>query len=195
MLPLTEAEQRHLLRLARQSVEECVRYNRPLAVEEPEGALRERCGAFVTLRKSSQLRGCIGVVEAAKPLYRTVVECAMGAAVHDPRFYPVMPEELSEVRVEISVLSPLIEITPDRIEVGEHGLLVWQGERRGVLLPQVAVEWKWDRVRFLEETCRKAGLPTNAWQRGAKILAFTTQTFGESLAAEFSSRQTAADRE
>ena len=184
MLPLTEAERQRLLELARQALEASVRHNDLPAAEEPEGALREPCGAFVTLRKSRQLRGCIGVVEALKPLYKTVQECALAAALRDPRFQPVEPDELPELRIEVSVLSPLAEVTPDQVEVGRHGLLVSLGERRGVLLPQVAVEWKWDARRFLEETCLKAGLPKSAWQGGAKIQAFTTQAFGEPLAVE-----------
>ena len=191
MLPLNEAERQRLLELARQALEASVRHNDLPAAEEPEGALREPCGAFVTLRKSRQLRGCIGVVEALKPLYQTVQECALAAALHDPRFQPVEPDELPELRIEVSVLSPLVEVTPDQIEVGRHGLLVSLGERRGVLLPQVAVEWKWDGRRFLEETCLKAGLPKSAWQGGAKIQAFTTQAFGE-LAVEYSPPRTAA---
>jgi AmmeMemoRadiSam system protein A len=187
MSPLTEADQGRLLRLARQALEESVRYDRLPTVKEAGGALQEERGAFVTLRKLRQLRGCIGVVEAFKPLYQTVLECTRAAALHDPRFSPVTPEELPEVRMEVSVLSPPAELAPDQIEVGRHGLLVSLGEQRGVLLPQVAVEWKWDRRRFLEETCRKAGLPKSAWQYGARIEAFTAQTFGEPLEAEVSS--------
>ena len=182
MLPLTEAERQRLLELARQTLEESVRHHRLPAAEEPEGGLCEPCGAFVTLRKSRQLRGCIGVVEALKPLYQTVQECALAAALHDPRFQPVEPDELPELRIEVSVLSPLVDVTADQIEVGRHGLLVSLGERRGVLLPQVAVEWKWDARRFLEETCLKASLPRSAWQGGARIQAFTAQAFGEPLA-------------
>ena len=191
MLPLTEAERQRLLELARQALEASVRHNDLPAAEEPEEALREPCGAFVTLRKSRQLRGCIGVVEALKPLYQTVQECALAAALRDPRFQPVEPDELPELRIEVSVLSPLAEVTPDQVEVGRHGLLVSLGERRGVLLPQVAVEWKWDARRFLEETCLKAGLPKTAWQGGARIQAFTTQAFGEPLAAEYLPPRTA----
>ena len=191
MLPLTEAERQRLLELARQALEESVRHNRLPATEESEGALREPCGAFVTLRKSRQLRGCIGVVEALKPLYQTVQECALAAALHDPRFQRVEPDELPGLRIEVSVLSPLAEVTPDQVEVGRHGLLVSLGERRAVLLPQVAVEWKWDARRFLEETCLKAGLPKSAWQGGARIQAFTTQAFGEPLAVEYSPPRTA----
>jgi AmmeMemoRadiSam system protein A len=180
MSPLTESEQLVLLRLAREALEESVRQHRLSEIaEEPSGALREPCGAFVTLHKSGRLRGCIGYVEAVKPLYATVRECAMAAALHDPRFDPVTPKELPALKLEISVLSPMEDITPDKIEVGRHGLLISQGFRRGLLLPQVAVEWKWDRDQFLEETCLKAGLAPDAWQHGARIQAFTAQVFEE----------------
>ena len=186
MSPLSEADQQVLLRLARHALEESVRRLRLPEVEEPPAALGERRGAFVTLRKLQQLRGCIGVVEAFQPLYHTVVECAAAAALHDPRFQPVAPEELSELRTEISVLSALVEVSPDQIEVGRHGLLISEGERRGVLLPQVAIEWDWDRQRFLEETCHKAGLPRSAWRHGARIHAFSVQVISEPVAASVS---------
>ena len=107
----------------------------------------------------------------------------MAAALSDPRFEPVAPAELSSLNVEVSVLSPLFDISPDQVELGRHGLLISKGDRRGVLLPQVPVDLNWDRSRFLEETCRKAGLPSNAWQHGARIQAFTTQIFAETHAA------------
>jgi AmmeMemoRadiSam system protein A len=141
--------------------------------------LLEKCGAFVTLHKSGSLRGCIGYAEPAKPLFRTVRQCALAAALHDPRFEPVVPDELPDLHIEISVLSPLQVIAPEQIEVGRHGLIVSLGPRRGLLLPQVASGWKWDRIRFLEEACVKAGLPRDAWNRGAKVEAFTAQVFAE----------------
>ena len=179
MLPLTEAEQVTLLRMARQAIAESVREHRLREIEEPAGALRQPAGAFVTIRKGKRLRGCIGYVEALKPLYVTVRECARAAALQDPRFEPVNPEELPEMRLEISVLSPLEVVRPEQVEVGRHGLLISQGLRRGLLLPQVPVEWNWGRGRFLEETCIKAGLAPDAWQEGARIQAFTAQVFEE----------------
>ncbi len=179
MLPLNETDQRHLLRLARQALEESVRRHRLPVLEEPSKTLRETRGAFVTLRKGEHLRGCIGHIDSPKPLQQTVCECALAAALRDPRFPPVTPEELPVLRIEISVLSELIEIHPDQIEIGRHGLLVSQGSQRGLLLPQVATQWKWDRERFLEETCLKANLPSDAWRRGARIQAFTAQVFAE----------------
>lgn len=179
MSPLSKADQQLLLRLARQALEESVRHYRLAEVEEPAGVLRENCGAFVTLTKAGRLRGCIGYIEPRKPLYQTVRECAMAAALHDPRFDPVAPEELPSLDLQISVLSPLEDISAEQVEVGRHGLLVSRGPQRGVLLPQVPVEWKWNREQFLEETCLKAGLPPDAWRHGAKIQAFTAQVFGE----------------
>jgi len=179
MLQLTDAEKHRLLELARTALEEVVRLGRMSEVAEPSGALQTPCGAFVTLEKRGQLRGCIGHIEALRPLYATVRECARAAALQDPRFEPVAPAELSSLRLEISILSPLVDIAPQDIEVGRHGLLVSRGAQRGLLLPQVAVEWNWDREQFLEETCLKAGLPPDAWRHGARIQAFTAQVLKE----------------
>jgi AmmeMemoRadiSam system protein A len=176
---LTNAEQEILLRIAREALEAGVA-ERALPDPGPvPDALLIRCGAFVTLHKTGKLRGCIGHIEGWGPLVRVVQECAVSAALHDPRFNPVTPEEVPWIRIETSVLSPLFALTPDEIEVGKHGLLVTLGSRRGLLLPQVAVEWKWDRQQFLQETCVKAGLPLDAWRRGAIIRGFTADVFGE----------------
>lgn len=179
MLPLNEGEQAALLRMARQALEEAVQHGRLSEIAAPSGALCEPCGAFVTLHKGTRLRGCIGYVEAHKPLFATVRECAVAAGLRDPRFDPVTPHELPNLRLEISVLSRLEDIATDQIEVGRHGLLISRGGQRGLLLPQVAVEWKWDRERFLAETCMKAGLPPDAWRYGARIQGFTAQVFEE----------------
>lgn len=179
MLQLNEADERALLGLARQALEEAARKGRLSEAGPPSGALEEKCGAFVTIHKAGRLRGCIGYVEPLRPLYQTVRECAFAAALRDPRFDPVTADELSELHLEISVLSPLQEISAEALEIGRHGLLVSQGFHRGLLLPQVAVEWHWDRNQFLEEACLKAGLPPGAWQHGARIQAFTAQVFSE----------------
>ncbi|HEV2178116.1 MAG TPA: AmmeMemoRadiSam system protein A [Terriglobia bacterium] len=179
MLPLTEGEQQLLLQIARRAIEEGVPGERRIRLEPGSGSLCEPRGAFVTLRLAHALRGCIGHVEAELPLCETVAECAVAASQHDPRFAPVTAEDLAELRIEISVLSPLADILPGEIEIGRHGLLISQGFRRGLLLPQVALEWKWDRERFLAETCCKAGLARDAWRHGARIQAFTTQAFAE----------------
>jgi AmmeMemoRadiSam system protein A len=191
MSPLTETDQLLLLRLAREALVESVRAGRLSEIEKPPGAPEEKCGAFVTLHKQGRLRGCVGYVESAKPLFQTVRECAQAAALRDTRFDPVEPEELSFLVLEISVLSPLEDILPDQIEVGRHGLLVSRGYQRGLLLPQVAVEWNWDRELFLSETCRKAGLPDDEWRRGVRIQAFTARIFSESRVAAGSSHHAA----
>jgi AmmeMemoRadiSam system protein A len=188
MLQLTDAEKHRLLELARSALEETVRYGKMAEAVEPAEALRTPCGAFVTLYKGRRLRGCIGHIEALRPLCVTVRECARAAALDDPRFEPVSPAELPSLRLEISILSPLVDIAPQQVEVGRHGLLISRGAQRGLLLPQVAVEWNWDREQFLEETCLKAGLPPEAWQHGARIQAFTAQVLKEpSKAKNYSS--------
>ena len=180
MSPLAEADQQTLLRMAREALVGYLNLAEiPKVMEPVSEALCQPCGAFVTLRKGKQLRGCIGYIEAARPLYITVRECAVAAALHDPRFPPVVKREVDRLTLEISVLSPLAEISFEDIEIGRHGLLISSGNQRGLLLPQVAVEWKWDRERFLQETCRKAGLPPDAWRHGAIVRAFTAQVFEE----------------
>jgi hypothetical protein len=186
MLPLTETDQRTLLRLAREALVGYLNSSEIPKIPDPGEALRQHCGAFVTLRKGNNLRGCIGVTEASKPLYITVRECAVWAALHDPRFPPVSKREVGGLNIEISVLSPLFGIAPENIEVGQHGLLISRGAIRGLLLPQVAVQWNWDRQKFLEETCGKAGLPPDAWRQGARIQAFTAQVFEEPHSARSS---------
>ena len=142
--------------------------------------LREVRGAFVTLRREGALRGCIGSMEGAQPLFETVAEMARSAAFRDPRFPAVANQEFCEIVLEISVLSPLKTIDdPATVELGRHGVLVAKGGRRGVLLPQVATQFGWDRETFLEQTCRKAGLPANAWRRGARLQIFEAEVFSE----------------
>jgi AmmeMemoRadiSam system protein A len=193
MSPLSEADQQSLLRMAREALVAYLESAEiPSVPVEPAETLRQHCGAFVTLRKGRNLRGCIGMVTANNPLYITVRECAVWAAVQDPRFPPVTKRELSELNLEVSVLSPLLEIAPHDIEVGRHGLVISHEGLRGLLLPQVAVQWKWNREQFLEETCRKAGLPPDAWRHGAKIQAFTAQVFEESPTARAASESSKA---
>lgn len=183
MSPLTDEERRFLLRWARRSLEASVRGEEtPLPADVP-GGVYAPAGSFVSLHKQGLLRGCIGYIQALYPLYRTVIEAAAAAALHDPRFLPVQPAELSGVAVEISVLSPFRTIRPEEIRVGTHGLLISQDRRRGLLLPQVAIEHRWNREQFLEETCRKAGLAPDAWRRGIMIEAFTADVFREELRA------------
>jgi AmmeMemoRadiSam system protein A len=147
----------------------------------PSTHLAEPRGVFTTLYLIGRLRGCVGYPTALMPLYRAVTESAWAAAFEDPRFPPVALEEARTVKVCLSVLSPLMPILPEQIELGRHGLLISEGSGRGLLLPQVPVEHGWDRDTFLEQTCRKAGLPTDAWRNGAniKIEAFTAEVFSD----------------
>jgi AmmeMemoRadiSam system protein A len=140
-----------------------------------------RAGAFVTLHARGELRGCIGYVEADRPLTDVVARCAVSAASSDPRFPPVSASELTLIHIEVSVLGPLEPVALiDEVEVGRHGLVVESGPRRGLLLPQVAPEWGWDAATFVAQTCRKAGLPPDAWpSRGATLLRFEADVFGE----------------
>jgi len=178
---LTSEERAALLRIARTTIEARIRGDRAPDVEVDSDVLKERRGAFVTLHLHGQLRGCIGYVEAYKPLHETVREMAEAAAFSDPRFPPVTEVEVPELEIEISVLSPLREIRDaEEIEVGVHGILLAQGHRQGLLLPQVATEYGWDRKTFLEHTCVKAGLPRNAWRdREVRIRVFSAEVFGE----------------
>jgi len=134
---------------------------------------------FTSLHLQGELRGCVGYVLPISPLYRAVAETAQAAAFDDTRFLPVTLEEARELEIELSILSPPKAIAPEAIEVGRHGLLISMAGRRGLLLPQVASERHWDSATFLQQTCHKAGLPHDAWKRGAAIEAFTAEVFGE----------------
>jgi AmmeMemoRadiSam system protein A len=137
-------------------------------------------GAFVTLRVQGDLRGCIGYPEPHLPLVDVIERCAVSAALSDPRFPSLNTSEWPLVRLEISVLGPIEPIADvAEIEIGRHGLIAELGRRRGLLLPQVAVEWNWDRETFAGHTCAKAGLPRDAWQHGAKLFKFEAEVFGE----------------
>jgi uncharacterized protein len=172
------AERALLLQLAHRSIEAALE-DRELDLTSPSQHLNECRGAFTTLHLHERLRGCIGYVFPTQSLYRTVAEAAKAAAFDDPRFGPVTPDEAPALKVEISVLSPLRPIAPEAVVVGKHGLVVSQGSRRGLLLPQVPLEWEWDRETFLSQTCLKAGLAPEAWLRGAELQGFTAEVFGE----------------
>ena len=178
---LTEAQKQALVDLARRSVVEQVTYGRSAPVPLDVG-LPAASGAFVTIKRCGQLRGCLGTLECRGGLAGEVARCAADAASEDPRFPPVAGEELPELDVEVSVLGPLEPIPPDpsQVVVGRHGLVAEQGARRGLLLPQVATEWGWTAEQFLRQTCVKAGLPGDAWQHGARIYRFEAEVFGES---------------
>ena len=170
-----------LLGLVHQTIDAALQGERAPAGPAPAPAphLGERRGAFVTLHLAGMLRGCVGFVQPTRGLYQTIIEAALNAAFHDPRFLPVTEEEAPGLQVEISVLSPLKPIAPEEIVVGRHGLVVSRGSHRGLLLPQVAVEQEWDTTTFLEQTCLKAGLPADAWKHGAALQAFTAEVFGD----------------
>jgi hypothetical protein len=179
---LTEQEKKDLLALARKSVEFAVGKDelyQPSA--SADATLDQERGAFVTLTISGELRGCIGYTSAIKPLYMTVRDTAKYAALNDPRFPPVSPSELPRLEYEVSVLSPLRRVLDvQQIKVGEHGLLMKNGDSEGLLLPQVPVEQKWDRQTFLEQTCRKAGMNPGCWKdENTDIFSFTAVVFNE----------------
>jgi AmmeMemoRadiSam system protein A len=180
MSSLSEADRRAALQLARTAVVEAVSHRKLLDAFPREGVFAERHGVFVTLLVAKRLQGCIGVIEANEPLGEAIVRCAASAALEDPRFTPMKMEQLGELSIEISLLSPLQPIDPEAIEIGHHGLLVRLHAHRGVLLPQVAIEHRLTRQQFLEETCRKAGLPREAWRDPeARFFGFTCEVFSE----------------
>jgi AmmeMemoRadiSam system protein A len=178
---LTETDKKTLIDIVKKTIECKLTDKKTPEFHIDSGILKEKKGAFVTLKKNENLRGCIGYIEAIKPLYKTVAEMAIAAAFNDPRFPPLNPDELRDVTLEISVLSPLKIINDIReIEVGIHGLYITKGFHSGLLLPQVATEYKWDRLTFLEETCHKAGLHPNAWKdKDTKIYIFSADVFKE----------------
>lgn len=176
---ITRADQQRLLSLARRALEARVGGQSPPAPEQG-GVLDEPRGAFVTIRRDGELRGCLGRIAVDAPLAETVADLSASVSDSDPRFNPVAPAELDEIDVEISVLTPEREVhSMSQIEPGRHGVIVEQGYRRGLLLPQVAVEQGWDAETFVSQTCRKAGLPPDAWRRGARIYVFEAEVFGE----------------
>ena len=175
---LSADEKKELLRLARQAVELFVRDGKALDYETKNPNFLSPKGAFVTLKKKGELRGCIGFIEPVYPLYKAVAQCAVYAATEDPRFGPVSAAELNVLEYEISVLTPLKKIDdPGLVRVGKHGLVISSGGRRGLLLPQVPVENNWDRLEFLAQACLKAGLSQDAWRKGAEISVFEAIVF------------------
>ncbi|MDD8025254.1 MAG: AmmeMemoRadiSam system protein B [Acidobacteriota bacterium] len=177
---LSAGEKKDLLALARRTLLSFLRDGTipPHGLTNPR--FEEPRGAFVTLTKNGELRGCIGYIEAVMPLVDTVQRCAVHAASEDPRFPPVAARELKDLAIEISVLTTPRRIDdPKLVEVGRHGLIMSRDGRRGLLLPQVAVEYRWGREEFLDQTCRKAGLPADAWKKGATIEVFEAIVFHE----------------
>jgi AmmeMemoRadiSam system protein A len=179
-LRLSDEDRCTLLALARQAISDVVFHLDFPDLPPPSGRLAEPGAAFVSVRCNGNLRGCIGRTSSDNTLAETVAQCAISAALQDPRFRPVGDEEMAGLQIEISVLSELLPLSPEQIQVGVHGILVVRDANRGLLLPQVAVERYWSAERFLEEGCRKAGLPLDAWRDPeTKLYAFGADVFSE----------------
>jgi AmmeMemoRadiSam system protein A len=178
---LTQQEKEILLQVARETISRITKGQPTPAFSYDLPIFMQKRGAFVTLHKHHELRGCIGYVQAYKPLLATIIEMAAAASQRDPRFTPVLTEEVPDLEIEISVLSPLQQIKdPDEIIIGKHGILIEHGYNTGLLLPQVATEYGWDRTTFLEHTCRKAGVGKDDWKDSkSKIFIFSAQIFSE----------------
>ena len=194
MSPLPEDARRRLLELARQSIVSSVVHGELPRMPPADPVLAAPAGAFVTLRITGRLRGCIGRLDFTQALADSVVCSAASAALHDARFRPLAAEEISVLTIEISVLSPPAAIRADEIEIGRHGLIITRGPARGVLLPQVALERAWDAIYFLEETCIKAGLARDAWRDAGTIVeGFIAEVFSEADFAESPAGDRSAD--
>jgi len=183
---LSTEEEQTLLRLSRFTLERWLTEKKYPSEKEMEGyeitpSLEQKVGVFVSIHKLGELRGCIGYLTGTTVIYKSVIENTVNAATKDPRFPPIGENELDMVDIEISVMTPLKPLEDiEDIEVGRDGLLLERGFHRGLLLPQVATEWGWDKYEFLEQTCRKAGLPPDAYQKkDTKIFCFQAQVFGE----------------
>jgi len=176
---IESAERRRLLQLARDAIAAHLS-GLPAPAIAPSPIIERRAGVFVSLHKGDALRGCIGHIEPDQPLLRGIPASAVAAASNDPRFAPVTSDELPALHIELSILGPLERIAgAAEIEIGRHGLLVERGWSRGLLLPQVAVEWGWDAEAFLSQTCHKAGLPLDAWKSAATVWRFEAEVFSE----------------
>jgi len=178
--PLTREDELACLKLARQALERYFETGQPPRSPLKSGVLKEKRGAFVTLTVGGELRGCIGYPLPVKNLDETIIEMAVAAASQDTRFEPLATDEMKDLKIEISVLGlPEPVGDPSRVEVGRHGIIVSKGFYKGLLLPQVPVEHRWDRETYLSHGCLKAGLPPDEWKKGAKIEVFTAQVFSE----------------
>lgn len=180
LFSLTSEEKKELLNLAREAIENYLEKGELLTYNPLNPKFLEPKGGFVTLKENGELRGCIGFIEPLFPLYQTIIQAAVYAATQDPRFAAVRKNELSKVEIEISILSPLESVKEvSEIKIGQHGLVIKQAGRSGLLLPQVATEFGWDRKTFLQEICRKAGLPENAWKKPGSLYKFEALVFHE----------------
>jgi uncharacterized protein len=175
---LSPEERAFLIEVARQAILARLD-NRDYDPEPLTPRMAEPGAVFTTLRIAGVLRGCVGHVVAAEPLVRAAASTAISAAFGDPRFPPLTREEVATLQIHLSVLSSLVPVEANQIELGKHGLLVMDGPARGLLLPEVALQMRWNLPTFLAQTCLKAGLSPDAWQRGAQLFAFTTESFGE----------------
>ncbi len=183
--PLSPDERRLLLRLARNAIAAALRGATPPSPSDPSPALQQAAGAFVSLHARGELRGCVGTLSSDRPLWQTVVRIAVAAAFEDPRFPPLTEAELADTEIEISRLGPLHLTRPADVVVGRDGVCVMRGQARGVLLPQVAGHYGWDRERLLDEVCRKADLPIDTWRRaGCEIHRFTAEIFADAPARQ-----------
>jgi AmmeMemoRadiSam system protein A len=171
-------ERAQLLQLAHESIVSALE-DRQLSLTPPTAHFAEPRGAFTSLYLQGKLRGCVGYVLPVSSVYQAVADTARAAAFEDTRFYPVKLEEARHLEIELSILSRPKPIAPEEIVVGRDGLLIGMFGYRGLLLPQVAVEHSWNRETFLEQTCQKAGLSRDAWQKGASLEAFTAEVFGD----------------
>lgn len=175
---MTDAEKKECLKIARDTVETYVRTGKKPEFK-PSAKLQEKGAVFVTLKKHGELRGCIGDIVAHQPLFESIVGNAINAAIHDPRFEPVQPKELPDIDIEISVLTPMQPVSDVKeVVIGRDGLMLTKGWNRGVFLPQVPVEWKWDLNQYLDNLCGKAGLRPGCW-KDAKLEKFQAIVFGE----------------
>ena len=179
-------DQKKLLNYARLTIQASLKGEKE--VEPPRLSKSLKCGAFVTLRKNGSLRGCIGRIQGNVDLTRTIKQMALAAAFEDPRFPPLQKEELPLIEIEITLLSPLYPISPEEIVIGKHGLLISAHGRSGILLPQVPIEFGWDKETFLEQLCWKAGLPSDMWKSPlSQLYGFEGFVFSESELKEASS--------
>ena len=179
---LDHQDRQALLRIARRAIDNCLRQENPSSIAAPDSpTLQQRAGCFVTIKMGGELRGCIGTFTSDNPLHREIQRMAVAAATGDPRFYAMDAGDIGLYHLEISVLSPLEKITDiGDIEVGQHGIYLEKEYCRGVLLPQVATEYGWDRLTFLRQTAIKAGLPPDDWQSPqTDIYIFSAQIFAD----------------
>ena len=177
---LVPAQQEILLKLAREAISFNLKTEGTLKKNIRDKTLLKKRGAFVTLKVKGELRGCIGYPIPSKSLYATIIDAAVSAASSDYRFQPLTTEELQETKIEISVLTPPRPIKDiSEIKVGIHGIIISKGHYKGLLLPQVPVEWDWDLEAYLEHGCKKAGLDKNEWKKDVKIEIFSAQVFSE----------------